>query len=185
MTRPLVLLAFTLLAAPAVHAAAWQADGNTSTLGFIGVSQGAAFDGKFKRFKAAIEFDPAQLASARFDVQIELAAADTANAERDDTLHGKDFFDVARHPTATWTAAKVRSLGGNRYAADGTLSLRGVSKPVRLNFTWTAGAKPTLVGEAMVNRLDFNVGSGQWADTTVIGNAVKVRTSLQLAPAGH
>ena len=34
---------------------------------------------------------------------------------------------------------KFRSLGGNQYAADGTLSLRGVSKPVTLTFTWTPG----------------------------------------------
>ena len=183
-------LAFVLaLSAPfAAHAATWHADGKSSTLGFSGISQGDAFNGRFKTFDATIAFDPAQLATARFDVKITLASADTANSERDDSLLGADFFDTARTPVATYTATKFRSLGGNRYAADGTLSLRGISKPVILTFAWATGATPALVGDAVVNRLDFKVGGGQWADTSQIGNAVKVHTSLKLAavaPAKH
>ncbi|HEY2345505.1 MAG TPA: YceI family protein [Xanthomonadaceae bacterium] len=172
-----------LLASPAAMAGTWHADGQGSTLAFSGVSQGEAFSGKFKTFDATIVFDTAKLAGSRFDVKITLASADTANAERDDSLHGKDFFDAAHNPVATYTATKFRSLGGNRYAADGTLSLHGVSKPVTLTFTWTSGVVLNLTGDAVVNRLDFNVGGGQWADTTQIANAVKVHTSLILKAA--
>ena len=177
-------LLLVLLASPLAAAGTWHADGRSSVLAFSGTSQGEAFDGKFKTFDATIAFDPANLAGSRFDVRITLASADTANAERDDSLHGKDFFDTAHNPVATYTATKFRSLGGNRYAADGTLSLRGVSKPVTLTFTWTSGASPGLTGDAAMNRLDFNVGGGQWADTSQIANAVKVHTSLILKAVG-
>jgi len=175
-------LAFSLaLLAPfAAHAGSWSADPKSSTLGFSGIYQGAAFDGHFKTFDAAIAFDPAQLATSRFDVKITLASADTADSERNDALRGADFFDTAHTPVATYTATHFRSLGGNRYAADGTLSLRGISKPVTLTFTWAAGATPALVGDAAMNRLDFKVGGGQYADTSVIGNAIKVHTALKL-----
>jgi len=176
LRRALVL---ALLASPAAMAA-WHADGKDSTLTFSGTSQGEAFKGLFKTFDATIDFDPGKLASSRFDVKITLASADTANSERDDTLHGKDFFDVAHSPVATYTATKFRSLGGGRYAADGMLTLRGISKPVTLNFTLTSGVIVNLMGDATVNRLDFNVGGGQWADTSQISNAVKVHTSLVL-----
>lgn len=183
-------LGFALaLSAPFVaQAGTWHADGKSSTLGFTGVSQGDAFDGHFKTFDATIAFDPAQLATSRFDVKITLASADTMNSERDDSLRGADFFDTAHTPVATYTATKFRSLGGNRYAADGVLTLRGISKPVTLTFAWAAGATPALVGDAVVNRLDFKVGGGQWADTSQIANPVKVHTSLKLAaaaPAKH
>ena len=173
---------FALLASSTALAGTWHADGQASTLAFSGVTQDEAFTGKFKTFDATIAFDPAKLAGSRFDVKITLASSDTANAERDDALHGKDFFDAAHNPVATYTATKFRSLGGNRYAADGTLTLRGVSKPVTLTFAWAAGATPALVGDAAVNRLDFKVGGGQWADTSQIANPVKVHTSLKLAP---
>jgi polyisoprenoid-binding protein YceI len=176
-------LALALLLPFAASAATWHADGNASSLAFSGVSQGEAFNGRFKTFDATIAFDPAQLAISRFDVKITLASSDTANSERDDSLHGKDFFDIAHSPVATYTATKFRSLGSGRYAADGTLALHGVSKPVTLTFTWTAGATPALVGDAVMNRLDFKIGSGQWADTSQVANEVKVHTALKLSPA--
>ena len=43
-------------------------------------------------------------------------------------------------------------------AADGMLSLHGISKPVTLEFTWTPGAKPVLSGKATVSRLAFPFG---------------------------
>ena len=177
----LLALAFVPLAA---NAASWHADAKASVLAFSGATQDEPFKGRFKSFDATIAFDPAQLASSRFDVKIALASADTASSDRDDMLHGKDFFDAAHAPNASYVATKFRALGGNRFAADGTLSLRGVSKPVTLTFSWTAGASPSLIGDATVNRLDFNVGGGQWADTSQIANAVKVHTELKLAPSG-
>ncbi|MBS0213890.1 MAG: YceI family protein [Proteobacteria bacterium] len=177
------LVMFGLLACPAALAANWHADGKTSALAFSTISQGATVAGTFKNFNAAIDFDPVKLAGSRFDVTITLASADTAAEERDQMLRGPDFLDATRTPTAKYTSTKFRSLGGNRYAADGTLTLRGVSKPVTLTFTWTPGTPPSLVGDATLNRLDFNVGGGQWADTSQIGNAVKIHTVLKLVPA--
>lgn len=183
MTIHRIAFALALLAPFAAHAGNWRADAKSSTLGFSGTYQGDAFDGRFKTFDAAIAFDPAQLATSRFDVRINLASADTANSERDESLRGADFFDSAHTPVATYTATKFRSLGGNRYAADGALNLHGINKPVTLTFAWANGATPALVGDALVNRLDFKVGGGQWADTSLIGNAVKVHTSLKLIAA--
>src|SRR3546814_14805572 len=68
-------------------------------------------------------------------------------------------------------------------SADGTLELRGVSKPVTLTFTWTPGAAPVLAGKATVKRLDFGVGGGDWADTDAIPNEVAVSTRVVLKPA--
>lgn len=184
MNRLAIATSLLLLATSGANAAAWHADGKSSTLTFSAVSQGAGFTGKFNTFDAKIDFDPSTPAAGKFFVTIGLASADTVNTERDQTLHGKDFFDVAHYPTATYTATRFRNLGGGRYAADGTLNLRGVSKPVTLTFTWTPGSAPTLAGDAALNRLDFHVGGGDWADTSVIGNAVKVHTTLKLAPAG-
>lgn len=151
-----------------------------STLGFSASFQGEAFDGKFARFTPQIRFDPARLATSRFDVRIQLASANTRNDERDEMLRSSEFFDTATKPEARFIATRFRALGGNRYAADGMLTLHGVSKPVLLSFTWTAGAKAVLSGEATLKRLDFGVGTGDWADTELLPNEVKVRTRLAL-----
>ena len=76
------------------------------------------------------------------------------------------------------TSTTFRALGGNRYAADGTLTLRGISKPVVLEFTWTPGAAPVLSGKATVKRLAFGVGGGDWADTALIPDAIAISTKV-------
>ena len=58
-----------------------------------------------------------------------------------------------------------------------------MSKPVTLTFTWTPGAKPVLTGKAVVKRLDFGVGEGEWADTELIPNDIAVGTKVIFTPA--
>ncbi|MBB5015938.1 YceI family protein [Rehaibacterium terrae] len=173
-------LALALLLACSAHAADWRMDPAASTLGFIGMTQGERFEGRFGEFQAAIRFDPDDLDHARFDVTIALASADTANAERDEALLGSDFFHVRRHPQAHYRAERFRALGDGRYAADGELSLRGITRPVTLEFRWTAGEPAILEGEATLRRLDFDIGGGDWADLDMIANEVQVRTRLAL-----
>ncbi|MGN6222618.1 YceI family protein [Pseudoxanthomonas sp.] len=177
----LAATALLLAAAPAFAADYVQAPG--STLIFASNYQGETFTGKFGGFNTTLSFDPAKLATSKLDVTIQLAGTKTGNDDRDGTLQTGDFFNVAKFAQARYTATKFRALGGNQYAADGTLSLRGVSKPVTLTFTWTPGAQPVLTGKATVKRLDFGVGGGEWADTKTIPNDVAISTKVVLKPA--
>ncbi|TXH63395.1 MAG: polyisoprenoid-binding protein [Thermomonas sp.] len=180
MSRHVLAIALALFAAPAFAADYVQAPG--STLVFAGKYQGEVFTGAFPGFATRLSFDPKQLATARLEVAIPLASATTSNADYDGELRGNAFFNSTKFPQATYSASKFRALGGNRYAADGTLSLRGVDKPVTLEFTWTPGAKPVLAGKAAVKRLDFGVGGGDWADTTLIPDAIAISTRVVFAP---
>lgn len=174
-------IALLLVAAPLCATDYVQAPG--SSLAFAGSYQGEVFTGRFPGFATRLSFDPAQLASSRLDVTIPMAGATTANPDYDEQMRGDAFFDAGKYAQARYVATRFRALGGNRYAADGTLSLHGVSKPVTLTFTWTPGAQPVLAGKASVDRLDFGVGSGDWADTSLIPNAIAVSTKVILAPA--
>ena len=178
LALPLALL----LAGASAHAADYtQAPG--SNLAFAGSYQGEVFTGKFPGFTTRLTFDPEQLTKARLDVTIALATAATSNADYNGELHGPAFFNAAKFPQARYTATTFRALGGNRYAAVGTLSLRGVRKPVTLEFTWTPGARPVLAGKATVRRLAFGIGGGEWADTTLIPDAIAISTKVVLVPA--
>lgn len=163
------------------HASDWNTDASTSSLTFSSKAEGEAFTGHFTQFTPKIQFDPADLTAARFDVSIALASADSANSERDETLQGNDFFATVKFPQATYTATTFRDLGNDRFAADGTLSLRGVEKPVTLEFSWAQeGNTATLDGKASVNRLDFDIGGGDWADASTIAHEVDIATTLKL-----
>jgi len=173
--------ALLLFAAPAFATDYVQAPG--STLAFATRYESEVFSGHFGEFSTTLRFDPQQLDDAKLDVVIPLASASTANPDRDQTLLGPDFFDVEAFPQARYTATEFRALGDGRYAADGELALRGVSQPVTLTFSWTGGANPVLTGKATVQRLDFDVGGGDWADLSLIPNAVAVSARVNLQPA--
>lgn len=174
------VVALALAATPAIAADYVQAPG--STLVFAGKYQGEIFTGRFPGFASTLSFDPAQLSTSKLDVLIPLASATTANADYDEQMRGDAFFASAKFPQARYSATKFRSLGGGQYAAEGTLSLHGIEKPVTLTFTWTPGAQPLLVGKATVRRLDFGIGVGDWADTDLLPNDIAVSTRLLLTP---
>ena len=176
MSPKSLLLPLLLFAAPAFATDYVQAPG--SALTFAGKYQGEVFTGNFPGFATKFSFDPAQLATAKLDVVIPLATAATGNDDYDESLRGDDFFASGKFAQAHYTATKFRALGGNKFAADGTLSLHGVNKPVTLEFTWTPGGKPVLAGKATVSRLAFGVGGGDWADTTLIPDAIAVATKV-------
>ena len=172
--------ALLLAAAPAFATDYVQAPG--STLTFATRYEGEVFSGHFGQFTTTVSFDPQHPEAAKLEVVIPLASAGTGNPDRDQALLGPDFFSVDKFPQARYSATGFRAIGDGTYAADGTLTLRGVSQPVTLTFTWAGGANPVLTGKATVQRLDFEVGAGDWADVSLIPNAVAVSTKVNLQP---
>ncbi|BFI97159.1 MAG: YceI family protein [Rhodanobacter sp.] len=173
--------ALLALALPGAASAADYAVQPASTLGFTGSFQGASFDGSFKQWHAAISYDPAQLAQSKFDVSVSMASVAVSDKDQQGALPGKDFFDVAQFPTAHFVTTGFRSVGG-KVVADGQLTLRGVTRPVSLAVVFKPqGKDATLDVDGTLKRLDFGVGGGDYADTSVIGADVKVHAHLVLA----
>lgn len=173
-----IVLSSAALAA-ALPRASNPAEGGGS-LTFEATQAGAVFTGRFDRFRADIDFDPADPSTCRFDVRIETASADTLESQRDEVLKGPDFFWVEQHPVATYAGRGCRA-DGKGYALDGELTLRGVTRIVPLRFTYApergGGA---LEGSARLERLAFGVGQGEWQSTEWVGNEVTVRFDLLL-----
>lgn len=180
--KRIVTLMLALTLSCAATATEYSAAPATSTLGFSGTFQGEAFQGQFHQWNAAITYDPADLAGSHFDVTVILASAKTGDSDRDSALPGSDFFSVAKFPEAHFVSTIVHKVGAT-VVADGNLTLRGVTKPVSLDVAFKPqGSGATLDITGTVKRLDFGVGAGDYADTSVIGADVKITAHLQLAP---
>jgi polyisoprenoid-binding protein YceI len=181
--RRLALAALLLGAGCAQAAPAWTTYAARSRLGFTATQAGGDFDGTFRRFDARIAFDPSDLAGSRFEVVIETGSADTGDADRDALLDGSEFFAVARWPTARFTAGRFVALADGRFEAEGELTLRDVTRRIRLPFTFRRsddGLRAELAGGIAIRRLDYGVGQGEWRDTQWVGDEVRIRFELQL-----
>lgn len=158
----------------AARAVPWQVQPG-GRLGFRADYGGSPVEGAFARWEADILFSPDDLPGSRISVTIDLASVDTADAERDDTLRSDGFFDIAAHPRATFRARRISHRGGNAYRAAGTLSLHGQQRPVTLDFTLDiSGDTARARGSAALSRTAFGVGTGEWADTGTIKDAVSI-----------
>lgn len=173
IVRALTLL--LCLASPA-FASEWQMDREASALTFSGTQSGTAFDGRFQTFDAEIRFDKNALADAVITVTIDTASAVTGSAERDSTLPGADWFNVADYPTATFHAMGVEETASG-YVANGSLTLKGTEQPVALPFTLDIdGDTGHANGSVTINRTAFGVGTG--ALSAMVGTEVTISFEL-------
>ena len=153
----------------------WIIDKSASQLGFRSSMGGTPFSGTFRRWDARISFDPAALGKSSVTVAVDLASASTGDASRDQSLPTSDWFDTSRFPRATFTSNSFKSLGGNRYAAAGVLTIKGVARPVVLPFQVAiAGDTARAQGALAINRSVFGVGKGQFAGPDSIPFNVQV-----------
>nr|WP_225444390.1 YceI family protein [Pseudomarimonas arenosa] len=165
-----------------VLAADWIQTDNGSELRFEAMAQGERFEGQFNSFHTRFEFDPASPEKAKLEVKIDLGSVDTANAERDELLVSQDFFAVEQENQARFEAEQIHA-SAEGYTAGGTLTLKSTAKPVAFKFTFLVsadGQSAVLEGQTTLDRLDFGIGGGDWADEEMIGREVQVRTRVQL-----
>lgn len=133
-------------------------------LGFSVTNGSDTIRGSFSDWSGAIRFDPDRPESANIRISVNLASASVGDATMDGMLGGADFFATAANPTANWNATSVRRTGPGRYSADGTLSLRGLSRRVPLTFTLSGeGLRRRVEGSATIDRSAFGVGTGESA----------------------
>ena len=137
--------------------------------GRLAFSVGNAGDtvrGTFSDWSGSIRFDPENPGDAEIAITVNLASASVGDATMDSTLTGAEFLAAAVNPRATWRAQSVRRMGTGHYAAQGTLTLKGVSRPQPLTFTLTgSGLRQRVEGSAQIDRSAFGVGQGPSAES--------------------
>jgi cytochrome b561/polyisoprenoid-binding protein YceI len=161
-------------AAPAAAPGQWRVE--EGTLSFAIAQMGAKVEGRFATFAAEITFDPAAAGEevGRVAVSVDIASLSLGSVTAQ--ALAPDFFDAATHPQARFTATLHRAGAG--YEARGTLSLRGVERPLTLPFTLALdGARATMAGEVTLDRRDFGLGAA-YPDEATVGFAATVRVAL-------
>lgn len=140
-----------------------------------------AVDAPFKQFRGTVDFDPAKPAQAKAHIEIDTASFDLGDEDYNSEVRKPAWFDTAHFPKATFDASGVKSLGGNKYEASGTLSLKGktqaLSVPVVLK---TEGDTSTFDGIVTISRAYFGIGDAEWKDT--VADPVSVKFHLVVSP---
>jgi polyisoprenoid-binding protein YceI len=162
-----------------VDAAEWQVRRSSSRLGFQTRWSQGPVEGGFARWEARIRFAPEALAASHVKVTVDLASVTTNSPDTQEALVGDDWFATSLHPTATFVADRFTHLAGDRYAAHGTLSLRGASRPLTLPFTLRVkGQVASMHAAVAIDRTAFGIGQGDFQSTADVPAKVQVTIDL-------
>jgi polyisoprenoid-binding protein YceI len=190
--RFLSFIAALLFAGSALAAGAapvkYTLDAPSSLLRFTFDQAGASNTGRFGKYTADVTFAADNLAASKIDVSIEIASLDSGDKERDDTLKSADLFDPAKFPKARFVSSKITNTGAGRYEAQGKLTIRNVTKDIKLPITFQTKEEKGkqvgyLTGRYTLKRLEYGVGQGDWKSTEWVKDDVIVTFSLKLQPA--
>ena len=155
-----------------------------SSITFVSKQMNVPVDGTFKKFTAQISVDPAKPESGKARIEINLASIDTGSAEADEEVAGKAWFDTKNNPVASFTSGSIVSTGKGQYQAAGKMTIKGTTVDIKTPFTLRQTGSALLIdGVFPLRRLDFNIGSGIWGDTSVVADEVQIRFSLAVSPA--
>lgn len=73
--------------------------------------------------------------SGSIDVTIDTTSVNTGFPLFNEHLQAEDFFDTKKYPTITYKSSKLNFAGDKLASVDGTLTIKGIAKPVRLELT--------------------------------------------------
>lgn len=192
LIRAVAALAVTLSIAQVAHAApvAYELDKAHSSVLFKIRHLLSKTPGQFQAFRGTVTIDPDKRDTVEVSATIEAASVDTDNAKRDEHLRGADFFDAAQFPTITFSGSKLTDVNGDRTRGklEGTLTMKGVSKPVVLDVEWFGTAKDpwgntkaAFAGTTKINRKDFGIVYNKMLDSGgyLIGDEVEIEINIE------
>ncbi len=183
------LLALTLLAAlvasvvtPALAqtpVAQLQAAG--SEISFTTKQMGVPVEGKFSKFTAQISLDPKKPEAGNVNFNIDTGSARFGSTELDVETPKATWLNVPKFPQASFQSTSLKAAGPGKFEVTGKLNIKGSTQNVVVPVAVTqAAGTSTATGSFVIKRLDFKIGEGEWADTSMLGNDVVVKFKLLL-----
>ena len=184
------LSALTLVAAllAAAAPAAWsqprpaQLQASGSEIAFTTKQMGVPVEGKFGKFSAQIVLDPKKPETGSVAFAIDTGSARFGSAELDAEVPKAPWLNVPKFPQATFQSSGIKAAGPGCFEVTGKLAIKGATQDVvvPVQLTQAAGSS-TATGSFTIKRLEFKIGEGEWADTSMVANDVLVRFKLVLA----
>jgi polyisoprenoid-binding protein YceI len=153
-----------------------QIDAAHSTITATSKQMNVPVEGKFNTFSAQLAFDPARPATGSAQVSVDMASYDLGDETYNNEVRGKDWFDAKTYPSATFVSSAIAAAGADKFDVTGKLTIKGKSQTVVVPVTVTTqGAAHVFDGALTIRRSQYDVGLGEWKDTSVVADDVVIR----------
>jgi polyisoprenoid-binding protein YceI len=176
MKLPRTLVLATLLASALAAAAPLKTDPAKSSVAAVFKMMNAPVESKFKKFSAQIDYDAAKPDAAKATVDVETASLDVGDPEMNKEVVKKEWFNSAQFPKASFVSSAIKPAGPGKLNVSGKLTLKGKTSEVSFPLTVKDEAgKQVFEGTLPIKRLAYNIGEGDWKDTSMVADDVVIK----------
>jgi polyisoprenoid-binding protein YceI len=168
----------------------WVLDSTHSELGFkIKHLMITNVSGSIKNFQAEVITEGDDFSTAQINLTADMASISTNNEQRDAHLRNSDFFEVEKYPELTFKSNRVEKTGSDEFTLYGELTIKGITKSVKLNVEYNGVAKDPWGGEragfvitGKINRSEWGINFNGVLETggLMLGEEVKINSEIQL-----
>jgi polyisoprenoid-binding protein YceI len=156
----------------------WTVDTANAKVGFSVKGPFGTVNGTFSGLDAVIQFDPNNLAGCSIRASIDAKTVNSGIGMRNHHLQSEEqYLNTAKYPRITYKSSKIEKTGAG-YKATGELTIKDVTKPVEIPFTFVPnGNAGVFKGRFTFKREDFNIGKsgGSIGDMITITLDVRVK----------
>jgi polyisoprenoid-binding protein YceI len=139
-------------------------------------------ESSFKRFNALIDYDAAHPEKASARVDIDTASFDMGQADYNKEIAKKEWFNSAQFPKASFVSSSIKPAGAGKLNVTGKLTIKGKTADVSFPMSVKLDAgKQVFEGQLPIKRLAFNVGEGEWQDTSMVADEVVIKFRVAAA----
>jgi polyisoprenoid-binding protein YceI len=173
----------------------WTLDPTHSELGFkIRHLMITNVSGTFKTFSAEAETEDLDFTTARVSLTADMNSISTNNEQRDGHLRNADFFETDKHPQLTFRSTKLEKKDAETFILHGDLTMKGITKPVKLDVEFNGLTKDPWGGEragfvvtGKINRTEWGLSFNAALETggLMLGEDVKISAEVQLVKQGN
>ena len=161
----------------------WVLDKSLSTIEFeLPVLFAKNVKGRFNTIEGFVELDVDQKENNKAIFYVEVNDIDMNYIKYKDLLLSNIFFDVQQFPKAVVDTNKFSYVNETELTLDVELTIKGKSEivPLSINIKRLAEELVQIKSELTFSRTAFEIGIGNWENTSILKDKVKLTTNLFL-----
>ena len=164
------------LALPNLANAVLKTDTAKSGVSAVFKQMNVPVEAKFKKFSAQVDFNQAKPETSKANIEIDIGSFDLGDQQYNQEVLKKEWFNAGQFPKATFISSAIKPGAGGKLDVTGKLTIKGKSSNISFPLTVKKdGANQVFEGALPIKRLAFNIGEGEWTDTSMVADEVVIK----------
>ena len=179
----LLLFSFVSISTNSNAKEKWLIDKDISKITFeVPVLFASNVKGEFKNINGFVEIDLDNKKDNKALISVDVGSIEINYNKYKDLLLSPIFFDSSKFPLALLDTKKFTYKNENELKLNIELTIKGISKitETKLTVKKLTSEIVQILGNLNFSRTDFNIGTGNWTNTTILKDKIKIKANIFL-----